>query len=33
MTTGRLSFEEKAQVRMICERKLQEYLLKRGMGS
>ncbi|MHC1789006.1 HIT domain-containing protein [Solidesulfovibrio sp.] len=32
LTTGRLSFEEKAQIRMICDRKLQEYILKRGLG-
>lgn len=32
LTTGKLSFEERAQVRMICDRKLQEYIIKRGLA-
>lgn len=32
LTAGRLSFEEKTQIRMLCDRKLQEYMLKRGLG-
>ena len=29
----KLSFEQKAQINMICERKLQEFLLKKGLGT
>lgn len=32
LTTGKLSFEQKAQVRMICEQKLHEYVAARGLA-
>jgi ATP adenylyltransferase len=28
----KLTFEQKAQIKMICERKIQEYILNRGLG-
>jgi diadenosine tetraphosphate (Ap4A) HIT family hydrolase len=32
LNVGRLTFEQKAQVKMICEQKVQEFILKRGLG-
>ena len=32
LNTGKLTLEQKAQVKMICEKKLQEYVLKRGLS-
>jgi len=33
LNTKKLSFEQKAQISMICERKLQEFLVKKGLGT
>ena len=32
LNTGKLTLEQKAQVKMICERKLQEYVAKKGLS-
>ena len=32
LTVKKLTFEQKAQLKMLCEQKLQEYTLKKGMG-
>jgi ATP adenylyltransferase len=32
LNTGKLTLEQKAQVKMICEKKLQEYVAKRGLS-
>ncbi len=32
LNVKKLSFEQKAQIKMICEKKLQEFVLKKGMG-
>jgi diadenosine tetraphosphate (Ap4A) HIT family hydrolase/5-methylcytosine-specific restriction endonuclease McrA len=32
LNTGKLTLEQKAQVKMICERKLQDYVAKRGLS-
>jgi ATP adenylyltransferase len=32
LNVEKLTFEQKAQIKMICEKKLQEFVLKRGMG-
>ena len=31
LTTGKLTFEEKAQVKMLCEKKMQEFIVSRGL--
>ena len=32
LNVKKLSFEQKAQIKMICEKKLQEYIVNRGLG-
>ena len=32
LNTGKLTLEQKAQVKMICEKKLQEYVAKKGLS-
>lgn len=32
LNVKKLSFEEKAQIKMLCEKKLQEFVVKRGLG-
>ena len=32
LKVNKLSFEQKAQIKMICEKKIQEYVVKRGLS-
>jgi hypothetical protein len=32
LNVKKLSFEQKAQIKMICEKKMQEYVVKRGLS-
>ena len=32
LNVNKLSFEQKAQIKMLCEKKLQEFIVKRGLG-